>query len=275
MFRAKKHLGQNFLINPQVLPEIIKAAGIVRGDIVIEVGPGMGILTKALLDAGARVFAIEKDFDLIAKLTKEFGNNKNLTIVHQDALFFDETTFNKYKVVSNLPFNIASPIIRKFLESSNQPELMVVMVQREVAEKITAKPGNSERSVLTLSVEFYGDAGIITTVSKNSFRPQPKVDATIIKIKPAQKSATHAIDPRLFFRIVKAGFSVKRRQIHNSLQAALRLPKDGIATWLKKSKINPRKRAEDLSLADWLRLVNNYIRNENAANAMSAARERP
>ena len=258
--KAKKQLGQNFLINESILPTIIKAAEIKPGDVVIEVGPGYGILTESLLSAGAKVFAIEKDFDLIAGLTKKFGNNKNLKIVHQDALWFDETTLSKYKVVANLPFYVASPIIRKFLESSNQPELMVLMVQKEVAEKITAKPGNRERGILTLSVEFYGNAEIIAEVPKNSFRPQPKVDAAIIKIKPFlhPRGVKMAVEPKLFFRIVKAGFSAKRQQIHNSLAATLRLPKDEILSILKKSNIDLQKRAEDLALEDWINLVNNF-----------------
>jgi len=259
--KAKKSLGQNFLVNESILPTIIKAAEIKPGDIVIEVGPGMGVLTKALLDAGAKVFAIEKDFDLIAYLTQKFGNNKNLKIVHQDALFFDASHFEKYKVVSNLPFYIASPIIRKFLESTNPPELMVLMVQKEVAEKITAKPGNRERGILTLSVEFYGNAEIVAEVSKNSFKPMPKVDAAIIRIEPKKLHLTGGgkqVESKLFFRIVKAGFSAKRQQIHNSLAATLRLPKDQVISMLKKSNIDPQKRAEDLSLEEWINLVNNF-----------------
>ena len=255
MLRPKKQLGQNFLVNESILPTIIKTAEIKPGDIVIEIGPGMGVLTKALLDAGAKVFAIEKDFDLIACLTQKFGNNKNLKIVHQDALWFDASHFEKYKIASNLPFYIASPIIRKFLESKNPPELMVLMVQKEVAEKITAKPGNRERGILTLSVEFDGHAEIIATVSKNSFRPQPKVDASVIKIVPQKKPD---ITPKLFFRIVKAGFSSKRQQIHNSLAATLRLPRDQVISMLKKSNIDPQKRAEDLSLEEWIQLTENF-----------------
>ena len=132
---------------------------------------------------------------------------------------------------------------------------MVLMVQKEVAEKITAKPGNRERGILTLAVEFYGDAKNITTVSKNSFRPQPKVDASVIKIVPMQKSD---IDQKLFFRIVKAGFSAKRQQIHNSLAATLRLPKDQVISMLKKSKIDPQKRAEDLTLVEWIKLTKTF-----------------
>lgn len=255
--KTKKYLGQNFLINETILPKIIEAADISKDDTIIEVGPGFGILTEALLDAGAKVYAIEKDFDLIARLTKRFGNNKNLKIVHQDALFFDLTQFKKYKVVSNLPFYIASPLIRKFLESSNPPELMIVMIQKEVAEKILAKPGDSERGILTLAVEFYADAEKIAVVSRNSFRPQPKVDAEIIKIKPKShlRGEEKSVEPKLFFRVVKAGFASKRRQVHNSLAATLRMPKDEVLNILNQANIDPMLRAEDLSLEEWIRLI--------------------
>lgn len=258
--KAKKSLGQNFLINTSILPTIIKAAEILEGNTIVEIGPGHGILTSELLKAGAKVFAIEKDFDLIAELTQKFGSNKNIKIVHQDALFFDETTLSKYKVVANLPFNVAAPLIRKFLESQNKPELMVLMVQKEVAEKIVAKPGDSERGILTLSVEFYGNAEKILDVSKNSFSPQPKVDAAVIKISPIDKETIRqrGIESKLFFRVVKAGFAAKRQQIHNSLSATLRLPKDQVKDILKQSNIDPQKRAEDLTLEDWINLSKTF-----------------
>jgi len=254
--KPKKYLGQNFLINETILPQIIEAADISKDDTIVEVGPGFGILTEALLKTGAKVYAIEKDFDLIAGLTQKFGNHKNLKIVHQDALFFDETMIGKYKVVSNLPFNIASPLIRKFLESKNPPESMVVMIQKEVAEKILAKPGDSERGILTLAVEFYGKPEKIAVISKNNFRPQPKVDAEIIKIKPIPHlpGEEKSVEPKLFFRIVKAGFASKRRQVHNSLAATLRMPKDEVLELLKKAGIDPAWRAEDVEMEKWLKL---------------------
>lgn len=279
MFKQKKSLGQNFLTSDKILPDIIKAAEITKDDIIIEIGPGLGILTKALLDMGAKVFTIEKDFELVEALKKALGNNKNLKIVHQDALFFDidimlaslraEAKQSKdchghnkhhdlattYKVVANLPFNIASPLIRKFLEADNQPELMVVMVQKEVAEKIVASPGDSERGILTLAVEFYADREIIMEVSKNNFRPEPKVDAAILKITPKHHFVSDSkVDSKLFFRVVKAGFSSKRRQIHNSLAATLKLEKNIILEILKKAQIKPELRAEDLTLNEWLNL---------------------
>lgn len=296
MIRAKKSLGQNFLINDKIIPEIIEAAEINKGDVVIEIGPGLGILTQGLVEAGAQVFAIEKDYDLSAKLQKKYKNTKNLKLVHQDALFFDLSIFNpstslgaSYKVVSNLPFNVAAPIIRKFLENPNQPELMVLMVQKEVAEKIVAQPGESNRGILTLSVEYYAEAEIIKIVSKNSFRPQPKVDAAVIKIRPKDKEIKRQKDketkrqkdkeikrqrdqktkrqkektePDLFFKIVKAGFSAKRRQIHNSLAATLRLDKNQVSKILQKSEIDPALRAEDLTLLQWQKLCQTITKND-------------
>ncbi len=263
MFKPKKSLGQNFLINDKILPTIIKAAEIKKDDTIIEIGPGHGILTKALLDAQAKVFAIEKDFALVEKLRQALGFHKNLKIIHQDALFFDPSMLSKYKVVANMPFNIASSIIRKFLESPHPPELMVVMIQKEVAQKIVAKPGDSSRGILTLAVELYADAEIVAEVSKSSFRPVPKVDAAVIKIQPYFNHKLHTryggkeVKSELFFRIVRAGFSAKRRQIHNSLAATLRLDKNTVSDILKKSQIDPRLRAEDLTLEQWIRLTKN------------------
>ena len=262
MFKPKKSLGQHFLINASVLPTIIKAAEIKKGETIIEIGPGHGILTRALLDAGARVFAIEKDYNLSTKLQKKYKNTNKIKIIRQDALFFDTAQLTGYKVVSNLPFNIASPLIRKFLEASNPPKLMVVMVQKEVAEKITAQPGDSERGILTLAIEFYAEAKIIVEVSKSNFRPQPKVDASIIKIKPyLQPRPWDGVKPvksGLFFKIVKAGFSAKRRQIHNSLAGSLGIEKDEVYKILAKSGINPELRAEDLTFGQWLKLVKEF-----------------
>lgn len=273
----KKSLGQNFLKDPKIAEKIVGFADVTKNDTIIEIGPGTGILTEELVKTGASIFAIEKDFDLITKLQKYYKNTKNLKIVHQDALFFDTSslrgvppsggaTKQSYKVVSNLPFNMAAAIIRKFLENQNQPELMVVMTQKEVAEKIVAKPGDSERGILTLSVEFYADAEIVMEVSKNNFIPQPKVDAAVVKITPKLhyhlRGDIEVVRPELFFRIVKAGFSAKRRQIHNSLAATLRLDKDLIEDILKKAKIDPMLRAEDLSLEQWLCLCQVVDKND-------------
>jgi len=257
MFKPKKHLGQNFLTNPLVVEKIIEASKLKSTDLVVEIGPGTGILTEELLKKAKEVWAIEKDFDLVEKIRKYLGNNKNLKIIHQDALLFDLSLLDQYKVIANIPYNITSPLIRKFLEGENKPELLVLMVQKEVAERITAKSGSSERGFLTLIVEFYADAEIITEVPRKDFFPVPNVDSAVIKLKVKStklKVQEKEIIPRVFFNIVKAGFSAKRRQIHNSLAATFRLPKDEVIKILSEAKIDPQLRAEDLTLEDWFRL---------------------
>ena len=255
MFKPKKFLGQNFLINEKIADQIIEAADLMKTDTVLEIGPGTGILTERLVRVAHEVLAVEKDFDLVDKLRRRMSQ-KNLKIVHQDALWFDLSLLPKYKVVANIPYNITSPLIRKFIENKPNPELMIIMVQFEVAERITAKPGDSSRGLLTLIVEFYAQAEILFEVSRKEFLPSPKVDSAVIKIVPKEKLPK--IEPKLFFKVVKAGFSSKRQQIHNSLAGTLRLEKDQVVKLLADTKIDPKMRAEDLTLDQWINLANNY-----------------
>lgn len=271
-FKPKKQLGQNFLINDEIVDQIVAAGEITSDDTIIEVGPGTGILTEKLLKTGAAILAIEKDFDLITKLKRNLGEPKNLKIIHQDALWFDLSTFNpstvlgaSYKVVANIPYNITSPLIRKFLENENKPELIIMTIQKEVAERITAKPGSSSRGLLTIIVEFYAAAEIILDVPRKNFYPVPKVDSAVIKIKPypnlkghlrGGREAGELVRPELFFKIVKAGFSAKRRQVHNSLAATFYWTAAETSTILESANIDSKLRAEDLSLENWLELYN-------------------
>lgn len=266
MFKIKKNLGQNFLKNYKVVENIMANADISDKDMIIEVGPGLGILTeelaKACLKAGAKVLAIEKDFELVDKLRKVLGKYKNLKITHQDILLFDpESIDGDYKVIANIPYNITSPIIRKFIESPHKPEEMIIMVQKEVAERICAKPGSSERGFLTLIVEFYAATQILFEVPRTDFYPVPKVDSAVIKLNLSGnlRGCRQEVKPELFFKLVKAGFSSKRQQIHNSLAATLRWEKPKVAELLSKSNIDPKLRAEDLELAAWLKLYQNFI----------------
>lgn len=250
---AQKRLGQNFLINCQPIETIIKNSNLSSQDTVVEIGPGLGILTEALAPKAKLVLAIEKDFKLVEFLRKKFKSEKNVKIIHDDILAYDlRLVTQKYKVIANLPYNITSPTIRKFLEAENKPQEMILMVQKEVAERICAKPGDSNRGVLTIMIEFYSDAEIIGIVKRDNFFPVPKVDSAIIKLKV--KGQMLKVDDKVFFSIVKAGFSQKRRQIHNSLEATLRLPSGGILAILKEAKIAPTLRAEDLNLVDWINL---------------------
>jgi len=263
-FKPKKNLGQNFLKNYKVVENIMANADISEKDMIIEVGPGMGILTEELAKSGASVLAIEKDFNLIDKLRKDLGKYKNLKITHQDILLFDpESIDGSYKVIANIPYNITSPIIRKFLESSHKPQEMILMVQKEVAERICAKAGSSERGLLTLIVEFYADAEVLFSVPRTDFYPVPKVDSAVIKLtlnhKVHLRGGSYKVEPELFFKLVKAGFASKRQQIHNSLAATLRWDKEKVAGLLEKSEIDPQLRAEDLTLDAWLNLYQNFI----------------
>lgn len=259
MFHPKKQLGQNFLKNYKVVESIMANADISEKDMIIEIGPGMGILTEELAKSGAKVLAIEKDFNLIDKLRKDLGKYKNLKISHQDILLFDPVNIDgDYKVIANIPYNITSPIIRKFLESEHKPQEMILMVQKEVAERICAKPGSSERGLLTLIVEFYADAEILFEVPRTDFYPVPKVDSAVIKLK-TKNEKLKTIEPELFFKLVKAGFASKRQQIHNSLSGTLRWDRETVAELLSKSNIDSKLRAEDLSLEEWLKLYQNFI----------------
>ena len=256
MFKIKKQLGQNFLKNPEVVTKIIEAAEIKADDKIIEIGPGTGILTEALIKTGAAIFAVEKDYDLITTLKRNIGEPKNLKIVHQDALWFDLSLFEtgKFKVVANIPYNITSPLIRKFIEGEIKPESMVLMVQKEVAERICAAPGNSERGLLTIIVEFYADAEIVLQVPRKDFYPVPNVDSSVIKLKI--KNEKRNVDEKMFFKIVKAGLAAKRRQIHNSLSATFHWTKEETIKILELSEIKPTLRAEDLTLDQWFNLYN-------------------
>jgi len=257
----KKRLGQNFLVDQKVLTKIIEASNLSKDDTILEIGPGFGILTEELAKYAKLVLAIEKDYKLVNFLRKKFKSNRNIKIIHTDILEFNgltEEQASDFKIVANLPYNITSVVIRKFLElnpNNLNPSLMVLMVQKEVAERICAKPGNSNRGILTLAVEFYGRAEIVEIVDKSKFWPIPRVDSAIIKIELKNKeSEISKIDSKMFFRIVKIGFSQKRRQIHHPLRAGLGLPKDKIIDILKLAKINEKLRAEELTLNDWISL---------------------
>jgi len=241
--RPLKRLGQNFLLNREVLRKIIQAAEFSPKDIVLEVGPGLGVLTIELAKRVKKVIAIEKDRRMCEILKKVLKNYKNVEIINKDILDVGYSTshIETYKLVANLPYYITSPVIRKFLEAKNKPKLMILMVQKEVAQRICAQP--PKMSLLSIAVQFYAKPEIISYVSKNSFYPQPKVDSAIIKIipKPIPK-----INTKKFFNLVKKGFSSKRKMLKNNLGIKESL--------LEELGLNPKTRAENLAVQDWLKL---------------------
>lgn len=256
-----KYMGQNFLIDASVLNKIIATADLSPNDTVLEIGPGLGILTKALAENVKKVITIEKDRAMVEILKETIGNFKNVEILTQDILkFADYSLLTKnYKLVANVPYYITSPIIRMFLEAENQPEFMVLMVQKEVAQRICAKP--NDMSLLAVSVQFYAKPEIISYISKECFWPAPKVDSAIIKITPLKDKKE--VPSAIFFEIVKAGFSHKRKQLVNNLcilksKNGVTLDKYKVTQWLLENNLKPNQRAETLSIEDWVSLTLNY-----------------
>jgi len=260
--RARKRLGQHFLIDNNVLQQILSAAELTADDIVIEVGPGLGILTRELARRVKRVIAVELDDTLAELLRRELSPFPNVTIVNEDILKIDPSDLvsetERYKVVANLPYYITSPVLRHFLEASVKPGLMVVMVQREVAQAIAAGPGR--RSLLSISVQFYGQPRIISKVPASSFYPAPEVDSAILRIDLYPWPAVAVDDVDGFFEMVRAGFASPRKQLANSLAQGLGWPKADVLNILEEASIAPQRRAETLTLEEWARLWQSYAR---------------
>ncbi|TSC56871.1 MAG: hypothetical protein Greene071421_381 [Parcubacteria group bacterium Greene0714_21] len=254
--RPQKRLGQNFLTDRKVLAKILLASDLSPQDTVVEVGPGLGVLTKALAEKAKKVIAVEKDPRMVEILTEELKNFSNVDVVHGDILKLDtkyQILNTKYKVVANLPYYITSPVIRKFLEAPHKPKLMVLMVQKEVAQRICTNP--PDMSLLAVAVQFYAKPKILSYVSKTSFWPIPKVDSAILKITPI--TADINADARGFFKIVKAGFKQPRKQLLNNLANGLGVKKEIIVQWLENNHIKPNQRAETLGVETWIRLAKN------------------
>jgi 16S rRNA (adenine1518-N6/adenine1519-N6)-dimethyltransferase len=260
--RAKKGLGQHFLVDRGVLEKIISAAELEPSDTVIEVGPGLGVLTGELVKKAAKVIAIEADSKLASSLQKTFSKIPQLTVLNADVLEIDPGEIfakkrRSYKIVANLPYYIAAPILRHFLETSLKPSLMVVMVQKEVGQSIVAAPG--DMSILGISVQLYGKPTIVDYVPAQSFYPQPKVDSAIVRIDVYPRPTIEVESIAGFFEIVKAGFSAPRKQIRNSLALGLQVTSAEVVKLLEEAGIAPQRRPETLSLDDWAKLHRAFV----------------
>ena len=260
--KPNKILGQNFLIDKNILEKIIDSADLKPTDVVLEVGPGIGALTKELSLKAGKIIAVEKDKNMVEVLKKTLSDYKNIKIINGDILKIKNYKIKNYKVVANIPYYLTSPLIRKFLESANPPSEMILMIQKEVAQRICSKP--PDMSLLAVSVQFYAEPKIISYVSKNCFLPAPKIDSAIIKItprRPTSREAGSRTSPDLFFRVVKAGFSHPRKQIAGNLAKNLKIDKKTAQEWLKKNSIDPAQRAETLSVENWKNLTNSFSLN--------------
>ncbi len=265
----KKSLGQNFLVDEQHLDRVVAAADLTADDTVLEIGPGLGALTRRLAAKAGRVIAVELDDRLITILRAQFATQSHVSIVHGDILKLNPVDLlaeavlvnraqgapakivnpSTYKVVANLPYYITSAVIRHLLEASVPPSLAVLMVQKEVAERICAAPG--DMSILAVSVQFYAQPQIVHQVPATAFYPRPKVDSAVLRMEVFPQPVVTAVAPEIFFRVVRAGFSQKRKQLLNTISAGLHLSKDEATAALDRAGIDPKRRAETLSLAEW------------------------
>ena len=261
--RPRKGLGQHFLVDGSYLKHILTAAELTTNDNVIEVGPGLGVLTRTLAERAGHVLAVEKDEHLAELLKDAYKDNTNVSIVNRDILRENVADLTKaflgrepqYKVVANLPYYITSPVLRLFLEARAKPERLVVMVQKEVAKQITAAAG--DMSLLTVGIQLYGEPKIIKYVPARAFYPPPDVDSAILKITVFPRPRVD-VEIETFFKVVRAGFSAARKQIANSLSHGLDLPKDEILSLLARAGVDPQRRAETLSIEEWGQLWREY-----------------
>jgi 16S rRNA (adenine1518-N6/adenine1519-N6)-dimethyltransferase len=252
--KARKRLGQHFLVDGEVLETIIAAAELKPSDTVVEIGPGLGILTGELARRAGQVIAVELDDKLATLLKQTLVSLDNVTIINDDVLkiapqdLLEGQAKSSYKVVANLPYYITSPVLRHFLESKAKPQTMIVMVQKEVAEAIAAGPG--DMSLLSVSVQYYAEPKIIRQVPAESFYPAPEVDSAIVKIDVYPKPKVD-VDEKGFFAVVRAGFAAPRKQLSNSLAQGLGRDKAEVLPPLKEAGIAPQRRAETLTIEEW------------------------
>ncbi len=260
--KPKKALGQHWLEDAGALQAMCDSAAVASTDTVVEIGPGLGTLTRRLLGRAKEVIAVEFDPDLAANLHLEVGPlDTHLTVVHADILQFDFSSVPQpYKVVANIPYYLTSNLIRTLSESSNPPTDAVILIQKEVAERVCAEPGNM--SILSVTAQYHWEVSLGRTVEAELFTPPPKVDSQILIMKYRAEPLFEDIDTKQFFRLVKAGFSQKRKTLVNSLSGGLAIGKDEAKTMLDAADIPTTSRAQMLSLDDWYALYD--VTSQNA-----------
>lgn len=266
--RPRKGLGQNFLVDPVAQARIVEAADLSPADVVVEVGAGLGSLTRLLAAEAGHVAAVELDDTLAQILRQQVAGLPNVQVIQGDVLRVTDFGFPHlgYKMVGNLPYYITSAVLRHFLENKPRPRLLVVTVQREVAERIVARP--DDMSILAVSVQFYGEPEVVARIPAGAFYPPPQVDSAVVRIVVGEGPAValnEGVTEQEFFRAVRAGFGQKRKTLRNSLKAGLALPADEVETALERAGVDPRRRAETLSLEEWAAVT----------NAVHERRERP
>ena len=258
--RADKKLGQNFLIDENVVRQIVEAAELSEADTVLEVGPGIGTLTQGLAESKAQVVAVELDTRLLPVLATTLEGYDNVCVVHGDILkvnIMEEVGAPEFKVCANLPYYITTPIIFALLEKRLPMERLVAMVQKEVAERMAAQPGGKEYGALSVAIQYYTEPEIAFIVPPTSFIPAPAVDSAVIVCKRRAKPPVEVCDEALFFRVVKAAFSLRRKMLSNSLKN-MGIKGEQVTKWLELAGVDGKRRAETLSLEDFAKLTNSF-----------------
>lgn len=264
----KKGLGQNFLIDDSALKKLVAAADVTQGDAVLEIGAGLGSLTRRLALAAAQVVAVELDGELIPILESVLAEAQNVRILQGDILALDPSALDLppgYLVVANIPYYITSAILRHLLEARVRPARLVLTVQREVAERICAAPG--EHSLLSLSVQVYGEPRPVLRIPAGAFYPPPQVDSTTLRVDIYPQPLIPAEQLDAFFRLAKAGFSQKRKTLRNALSAGLAWRPQQAARMLERCAVDPMRRAETLSLEEWSRLTAEFLEEKTAGES--------
>lgn len=259
--RPKKSLGQNFLADPVYLRRIVDAADLSTADVVLEIGPGTGNLTEHLLARAGHVIAVELDLRMVRLLEERFAGDPRLTLVHADILAADIgqlvrphlVRFQSYKVVANLPYYITSAALRIVLEAEVRPALVVLTVQWEVAQRICARPGTM--SLLAVAVQWYATPRIVTRVPAGAFTPAPKVDSAVLRLEMRPAPVASVRDEAWLFRIARAGFAQRRKQLRNALSGGLGIPPEQAEAALVSVGVDPKRRAETLRLEEWAALA--------------------
>ena len=264
---ANKGYGQNFLIDQNVVDGILEKAEVNKDDLIIEIGPGLGNLTSPLLENAGKVICIELDPKMVSILTDRFSLYNNFELINEDVLkvdlnklIEDNNQFKTAKVVANLPYYITTPIIMKLLEDKLNLESITVMVQKEVADRLTDKPGGKEVGAITYSINYYTNPETIINVPRDSFIPAPNVDSAVIKLDVLKEPKVKVSDEELFFKIIKFSFLQKRKTLMNSLSNSGLIPKDYLEEVLNELGIDLRVRAEQLTLEDFANITD-YIKN--------------
>ena len=251
---TKKYLGQNFLFDPSILSRIIQVAQLSSDDLVVEIGSGLGTLTKMLAGHAKKIIAIELDRDLFERLKFDLIDYRNVELIHGDALTYPYENLPEFKVVANIPYYITTPVIFKLLDARQQLLSMTLTLQKEVAERITAKPGGKDYGVLSIMVQYHARPHLAFIIPRGAFRPVPKVDSAVITLEILKTPFIAVKDERFFKLVVKTAFSHRRKVLSNSLKALRRDAKE----WLNNAGIDPNRRPETLSIEEFGRLADTY-----------------